>query len=61
MDKVCGLCGHVMTFKTCGYAAVDVAETEVVYLCHADDHDCYHRWTVYGERPIANPEGTEKK
>ena len=21
-------------------------------LCHVDDHSCYHRWTVYGERPV---------
>lgn len=22
-----------------------------IWLCHADDHDCYRAWTVYGARP----------
>lgn len=44
--KVCGLCGHEMTLERCGSAAENDTP-----LCHADDHDCYHRWTVYKERP----------
>lgn len=53
-DLVCGLCGHDMEFDTCGYAGtwqMTVTGEQQVYLCHADDHDCYHLWTVYGERP----------
>jgi hypothetical protein len=50
---VCGLCGHTMTQERCGYASADG-----VRLCHTDDHSCYHRWTVYGERPAA-PEGVD--
>jgi hypothetical protein len=45
-DERCGLCGHVRNLARCGHANADN-----VYLCHADDHSCYHRWTVYGERP----------
>ena len=41
-ESMCGLCGHA---PACGFA-----ESDGVRLCHADDHSCYHRWTVYGER-----------
>jgi hypothetical protein len=45
--RVCGLCGHAMvSLRTCGSAAVND-----IPLCHADDHDCYRAWTVYGVRP----------
>ncbi len=45
---ICVLCGHLLT-TACGRAAV--WEDEItVYLCHGDDHDCYKRWTVFGER-----------
>lgn len=44
--RICGLCGHVMTMTSCGSA-----QANGVPLCHTDDHDCYHRWTVYGARP----------
>lgn len=43
---VCGLCGHEMVLERCGYAAVGD-----VPLCHADDHSCYHAWTVNRTRP----------
>ena len=42
----CGLCGHKIVFERCGSA-----EADGVPLCHADDHSCYQRWTLYGERP----------
>lgn len=45
----CGLCGHV---PACGYAAATL-DTRQVRLCHAVSHSCYHRWTVYGDRPAA--------
>lgn len=51
--EVCGLCGHVMLrIETCGSALVWDGDRRVP-LCHTDDHDCYHRWTVYGDRPGA--------
>ena len=43
-DARCALCGHVRS-TACGYGQVDEK-----YLCHADDHDCYTRWTLHGER-----------
>jgi len=49
--RICGLCGHHMTIETCGSASADG-----YYLCHADDHSCYHRWTVYKERPTSPQE-----
>lgn len=42
----CGYCGHD---PACGFA-----EDRGVRLCHTDDHSCYHRWTVYGERRPAS-------
>lgn len=47
---ICVLCGHLMTMGKCGSAAV-WEDDMTVYLCHGDDHDCYKRWTVYGDRP----------
>lgn len=46
----CALCGHPPVSSKCGQASVTEAGVER-FLCHADDHSCYHRWTVYGERP----------
>lgn len=48
--KTCGLCGHTMTLAACGDAAVADLHS-VTPLCHTDDHSCYRRWIVYGERP----------
>lgn len=45
----CGLCGHEMTFERCGSAGATL-DGRPVDLCHADDHDCYRAWTVYGAR-----------
>lgn len=42
----CALCEHD---PACGSASVQRDE-EIVYLCHEDDHSCYHEWTVYGRR-----------
>ena len=48
----CGLCGHLVRKKgftgvgPCGWAFDGTTP-----LCHADDHSCYQRWTLYGERP----------
>jgi hypothetical protein len=61
MQKVCELCGHQMAFEVCGYATVYVEEDRAAYLCHADDHDCYHRWTVYHERPSTEIKEDRKK
>lgn len=44
----CGLCGHS---PACGSAEGLDELVQRVPLCHADDHSCYHRWTVYKERP----------
>jgi hypothetical protein len=44
--QLCALCGDVAL----GYAAADGKR-----LCHANERSCYHRWTVYGERPVAEP------
>lgn len=49
---VCGFCGHVMNMAHCGFASASEGDEEV-YLCHANDHDCYYRWTVLHERPSA--------
>ena len=48
LDRIptCPLCGHKIVFERCGSATADG-----VPLCHAADHDCYRRWTLYGERP----------
>lgn len=46
----CALCDHVMTFDRCGFAGA-TENGERVHLCHADDHDCYHAWTLYDTRP----------
>ena len=43
----CGLCGHD---PSCGYAVVSDARGDT-FLCHADDHSCYHAWTVWDTRP----------
>ena len=49
--RACGLCGHVMlSLRSCGFGAVNDTP-----LCHADDHDCYRAWTVYGIRPDRLP------
>lgn len=57
MAKRCFLCGHE---PSCGSAAVyDMYADRKLFLCHADDHSCYHRWTVYGERPEPYPSDTE--
>lgn len=45
----CGLCGHE---PACGSASVTQGVQEV-WLCHADDHSCYHQWTVYDARPYS--------
>lgn len=50
MADRCSLCGHTMTFPACGSASV-YENGRRFDLCHADDHDCYHAWTVYGARP----------
>lgn len=46
----CVLCGHEGEMLGAG-----VLEPGEPYkdLCHGcpEDHDCYRRWTVYGERP----------
>ncbi len=47
-NRRCGLCGHQ---PACGSASVWNNDRQV-FLCHADDHSCYHRWTVYKERPM---------
>lgn len=45
-DKTCALCGHR------GFMGASVDENDLcMHLCHEDDHSCYHRWTVYGDRP----------
>lgn len=44
----CTLCGHD---PSCGYATVPTPDRVDAPLCHTDDHSCYNRWTVYGERP----------
>lgn len=41
-EEMCGLCGNV---------AVGWAVANGKRLCHAPERDCYHRWTVFGERP----------
>lgn len=43
----CALCGHN---PACGRATA-FDGPRVVLLCHADDHDCYERWTVHNIRP----------
>lgn len=48
--KFCVLCGHEMMVEACGFASVWLDEVEQP-LCHADDHDCYGLWTLYGRRP----------
>jgi hypothetical protein len=53
--ECCGLCGHAMILARCGSAGVYGPDGDYVPLCHADDHSCYHRWTVYRDRP-AEPE-----
>ena len=53
-DEQCALCGKN---PAAGFATVTVLladrDYEVVRLCHdgPDPMTCYHRWTVYGERP----------
>ncbi len=49
-ERVCALCSHVMTLDRCGSAGAQENGHDID-LCHTDDHDCYHRWTVYRERP----------
>jgi hypothetical protein len=52
-DRICALCGHNMMLDQCGYATITMAAVvdQEIFLCHTDDHDCYHAWTIYGERP----------
>lgn len=50
----CRLCGHDVSLGAlgpCGTSSVTLPDGRTVWLCHADDHSCYHRWTVYGDRP----------
>lgn len=54
-ERRCSLCGHVITFARCGGGEAIGADGVHHYLCHADDHSCYHRWTVYGDRPEPAP------
>ena len=42
----CVLCGHD---PSCGFASITHNGTES-WLCHEDDHSCYHAWTVWGVR-----------
>lgn len=49
-QKTCVLCGHRIALDRFGSAGVGDA-SGMLPLCHADDHDCYHCWTVYRERP----------
>ena len=49
--KECALCGHEMTLERCGSAGAHNDDGSPVHLCHTDDHDCYHRFTVYRQRP----------
>jgi hypothetical protein len=35
----------------CGNPPVGMAEVPEGPLCHSADRDCYHRWTVWNERP----------
>jgi len=56
----CGLCGHDMALRNCGYAAVTVQRGELVIdvpLCHTNDHDCYRAWTIYKRRPATPTQG----
>src|SRR5215475_2128681 len=39
---ICGLCANPVSVY--GFA-------DGKHLCHSSERDCYHRWTVYGERP----------
>lgn len=50
-DYTCALCGHDTSVDVCGYGAAHDDDGNWVHLCHADDHSCYHRWTVCGDRP----------
>lgn len=52
----CGLCGHDAKRRgNCGwgyvYERLDDGREIDVFLCHADDHDCYTAWTRDGQRP----------
>lgn len=44
--EACGLCGQ----EALGFG-LDVGPEHRMRLCHDAKRDCYHRWTVYGERP----------
>lgn len=48
VESKCELCGHR---PACGYARVHLPDGASIRLCHKDSHSCYHRWTVYGDRP----------
>lgn len=54
--KLCGLCGEPIHERSYGAA-------DDVLLDHGQERDCYHRWTVYGERPgqprLQRPVGAE--
>lgn len=53
-DAICALCGK----EARGYATVQQVQGPELRLCHYAERDCYHRWTVYGERRhIPGPEG----
>lgn len=49
MKMKCELCGHDNHLST-EYGSTYNSSGKI-YLCHTDDHSCYHRWTVHGERP----------
>jgi len=40
------LCGQPVL----GYGSA-MSGTTLLPLCHSAERDCYHRWTVWGERP----------
>lgn len=57
--KACALCGHTAADHREGFmgGAVYTADC-VLHLCHVDEPcrdgmTCYHRWTLYGDRPEA--------
>lgn len=51
----CAVCGHKGSLMTteCGYVTATNSDGDRVFLCHAEDHDCYRRWTVIEEQPVA--------
>lgn len=45
-EVTCLLCGQMVL----GYGTA-MSGTTTAPLCHSAERDCYHRWTVWGERP----------